>query len=159
MGSKSWNEALRDALGSGAIAAAATEGTAALLGARQSGSAVAPLNASSHVIYGEEAEHTHAADLKHTPLGVLINAGASFFWAALYEKAFGAAADRGDVGKAFAGALAVAGVAYLTDYHVVPKRLTPGWEAHMSHASLPLVYGALALSLPLRGLGRAHTRA
>jgi hypothetical protein len=159
MTSKSWNGALRDALWSGAIAAGAIGVTTAIRGARESGSAIAPINASSHVIFGAEALHTEGPDLKHTPLGELINAGASVFWAVLYEKAFGAAADRGDLGRALAGGAAVAGLAYLTDYHLVPKRLTPGWEARMSQPSVLLAYAALALTLPLRGLGRALARA
>jgi hypothetical protein len=159
MAYKSWNDALRDALWSGAIAAGATAVTAAICGARESGSAIAPLNAASHAIFGPEAQHARRPDLKHTPLGAVINAGASVFWAVLYEKAFGDAADRGDATKAIAGGAAVAGLAYLTDYHLVPKRLTPGWEARMSPDSLLLVYAALALSLPMRGLGRAVARA
>jgi hypothetical protein len=159
MRSKSWNDALHDAFGSGAIAAGAVSITAAICGKRESGSAIGSVNASSHAIFGPEAQHTQGPDLKHTPLGAFINAGASVFWAVLYEKAFGAAADRGDVTKALAGGAAIAGLAYVTDYHLVPKRLTPGWEARISSDSLLLVYAALALSLPVRGLGRALARA
>jgi hypothetical protein len=43
-------------------------------------------------------------------------------------------------------------VAYVVDYHVVPKRLTPGIESRLSCRSLLLVYVVLALSLGLGGL-------
>jgi hypothetical protein len=76
------------------------------------------------------------------------------FWASFYEKFFGRAADRGDVGTALLGGGLVAAAAYVTDYHVVPKRLTPGWEARISQPSLFAAYAVLALSLPLRGLLR-----
>lgn len=154
MAHKDWSEALRDALTSGAIAGAATAAVAALCGARESGSAVAPINATSHVVHGDEAGEVTEMDVSHTGLGFGIHAGSAMLWAALYEKAFGAAADRGEIGKALAGGYAVAALAYLTDYHGVPKRLTPGWEERVSGGSLMLIYTALALSLPLRGLLR-----
>jgi hypothetical protein len=43
----------------------------------------------------------------------------------------------------------VAGLAYLVDYHVVPRRLRPGFEAHLSAKSMVLVYGALAAGYAL----------
>jgi hypothetical protein len=33
------------------------------------------------------------------------------------------------------------------DYHVVPRRLTPGFEMRVSKSALALVYAALALGL------------
>ena len=44
--------------------------------------------------------------------------------------------------------------AYVVDYHLVPSRLTPGWERQISPRALALVFGALALSLPVRSLAR-----
>jgi hypothetical protein len=125
-------------------------------GALEGGSAVAPVNASTHFVFGREAENSVDVDLRHTPLGLLTNALACIFWAAVYETAFGAAANRGETAKAFLGGAAVAGLAYITDYHIVPRRLSPGWEAHLSKRSLLLAYTALALSLPLRGLARSR---
>ena len=40
-------------------------------------------------------------------------------------------------------------VAYATDYHVVPERLTPGFEKRLSNESLAIVYGVLAACLAL----------
>ncbi|CAI07401.1 hypothetical protein ebA2309 [Aromatoleum aromaticum EbN1] len=42
---------------------------------------------------------------------------------------------------------AVAAGAYVTDYYLVPKRFTPGYEKRLSGQSLALIYGALALGL------------
>jgi hypothetical protein len=153
---KTWTEAVSDAALTGSLACVATAAGAALCGLRDSGSAVAPINATSHVVWGEAAAAVEDIDWPHTALGFAVNYGASAFWAALYEKLFGAAAERRDVGTAAGGALAVTALAYLTDYHVVPKRLTPGWEKRIRPASLALVYGALAVSLPLRGLLRTR---
>ena len=74
------------------------------------------------------------------------------FWATFYERYFGRAADRGDVSTALVGGRIVAAAAYVTDYHLVPKRLSPGWEHRLSGRSLVATYAVLALSLRLRGL-------
>ncbi|HEX5421175.1 MAG TPA: hypothetical protein VFY39_14365 [Gammaproteobacteria bacterium] len=150
------NYAPRDAILSGAVACAATLLTVMWCGARESGSAVAPVNASMHFLFGREAETNVDVDLRHTALGLLTNAAGCVFWATLYEKAFGAAARCGKTAAALLGGAAVAGLAYVTDYHIVPRRLSPGWEAHISSRSLLLAYAALALSLPLRGLARSR---
>lgn len=46
----------------------------------------------------------------------------------------------------------MAALAYLVDYHLVPKRLTPGWEERVSDRSLAAIFGAMAVSLPIRRL-------
>jgi hypothetical protein len=56
------------------------------------------------------------------------------------------------------GGAGVSALAYVTDYHVVPKRLTPGWEERVSNRSLALIYAVLALSFPVRGLLRHWSR-
>lgn len=48
---------------------------------------------------------------------------------------------------ALLGGAATAALAYLTDYHVVPRRLTPGVEKRLTGRSLFLVFGALAVGL------------
>jgi hypothetical protein len=151
-----WSAALHKAVQSGAFAAGATAACAALAGARDSGSAVAPINATSHIAWGESAGNVASVDAKHTLLGGVLHVGACVFWATFYEKYFARAAERGEVGKALFGGGVVAAAAYVTDYHIVPKRLTPGWEYRISRRSLAAVYTALALSLPLRGLLRRH---
>jgi hypothetical protein len=50
------------------------------------------------------------------------------------------------------GGATIAGVAYVADYHLVPKRFTPGWEKRLDKASLALVYAMFGLALPLRNL-------
>ena len=156
MRNRNWDESLRSAAVSGALAAGATAMCAAVTGARDSGSAVAPINATSHIAWGASAGNVEEVDAKHTPLGAALHFGACVFWATLYERFFGRAAERRDVRTALLGGGAVAAAAYLTDYHVVPKRLTPGWEYRLAPRSLAAVYAVLALSLPLRGLLRGR---
>ena len=90
--------------------------------------------------------------------GVALHVGACIFWAVFYEKLFGRVADRGELPTALLGGAAVATAAYVTDYRVVPKRLTPGWESRVNGRSLAAIYTVLALSLPLRGLLRRNGR-
>jgi hypothetical protein len=155
---RTWSERAGDAAISGTIASVATAATAAACGARDSGSGIAAVNAVSHIIWGSDASNVRVADMKHTLPALLLNTGATIFWASVYEEIFGQAADRGHVPKALLGGGAVAALAYVTDYHVVPKRLTPGWEERVSNRSLGVLYVVLALSLPLRGLLRYWNR-
>lgn len=47
---------------------------------------------------------------------------------------------------------AVSTLACVTDYHVVPKRLTPGFELRLPAGALAAAYAALALGLSAREL-------
>src|SRR5688500_515379 len=44
-------------------------------------------------------------------------------------------------------AIGVSILAYVTDYYLVPRRFTPGFELSLSRRSCPWVYGALAAGL------------
>lgn len=143
---------LTDALISGTIAGVATALTATALGEKERSSPAQPLNATSHILFGDEAARQKRPSLKYTGTGFLLNHAATIMWAAVYEELFGQAADSRQVGKALAGGAAVAGLAYLTDYFLIPERFTPGYEKPLSGGALATIFGALALSLPLRGL-------
>ena len=54
---------------------------------------------------------------------------------------------KGDVTATLLSGAAVSALAYLTDYHVVPSRLTPGFEKRLGGRSLLAIYAALAFSL------------
>ena len=94
MRSKTWTEALRDGFITGAIVGAATTAAVAVAGRRDSGSSIAPINATSHIVHGSKAATVTDVDVAHTALGFLLNMGAAVMWSTLYEKAFGAEADR-----------------------------------------------------------------
>lgn len=133
---------------SGAAAGVATTVTALLAGRREAGSYAAPLNATSHAVWGEAAARQDDVSLKYTGVGLLFNCAASLFWAGFYEKWFASGAGRRQRRAMFRplmGAAAVTAGAYVTDYYLVPKRLTPGFEKRVSGKSLATIYGALAL--------------
>jgi hypothetical protein len=55
-----------------------------------------------------------------------------------------------------ASAAAVAALAYVVDYHLIPRRLTPGWELRLSRGSVALGFVALGVGLGVAGLLRAR---
>lgn len=135
-------------LTSGTAAGIATTAVAALAGKRETGSYAAPLNATSHALWGDKAARQDRFSLKYTATGLLLNFWASVMWAAIYEKLFGAArAEHRSPLRPLVGAAAVTAGAYLTDYHLVPERLTPGFEKRLSGKSLATIYVALALGM------------
>jgi hypothetical protein len=46
----------------------------------------------------------------------------------------------------------VSAAAYITDYHFVPRRLSPGFELRIPPAALAAIYAALALGLASKDL-------
>ncbi|WP_019140500.1 hypothetical protein [Noviherbaspirillum massiliense] len=152
---------VRQALVSGTVAAATTSLAAALAGKRETGSYVAPLNATSHIIWGDQEARQNDTSFKYTLTGVLLNYGAGIFWAAFYERWFGRGGHpdaQRSLSRPLIGAAVVTAGAYLTDYYLVPKRFTPGYELRLSGKSLLAIYGALALGLAMRDM-RADIRA
>jgi hypothetical protein len=141
---------LTDALVSGTLAGLGSAAAATLAGRAQGQAPAAVLNAVSHVLWGDRAARQDAASARYTLTGFVINHAASVFWASCYE-ALRRRAPAGAVGALASGA-AVAAAAYVVDYHVVPRRLTPGYELRLRGPGLALIYGTIALSLALRDM-------
>lgn len=125
----------------------ATTALTAWLGKRETGSAAAPFNATSHIVHGEEAVRHDEPSAKYTLTGVLLNAGAMAAWSGIQELAFGRWARKGTPARALASGAATSVLAYVTDYYVVPKRLTPGFEKRLSKKAMLATYVGLALAL------------
>lgn len=123
---------------SGALAGTAAAIAVSLAGRRQARAYAAPLNATSHIVWGDAAARRNAVSAKYTGTGALLHYGASLLWAAFCELLPGRAPVRAAI---------TAATAYVVDYHVVPRRLTPGFELRVSAGALAMVYGALALGL------------
>lgn len=154
--------AIQRALTSGTLAGLAIAATTALAGKRETGSYAAPLNATSHIFWGDKAARQNGASLKYTLTGFVLNHASAIFWAAIYEKFFGAPSAqtgrRDSLLRPLVGGAIVTAGAYLTDYYLVPERLTPGFEKRLSGKSLATVYGVLALGLAARDLMTRNTR-
>lgn len=142
LGMSSFNRISRALLAS-AVSSAAT--TAALCGfsSKDTGSSAAALNAVSHILWGDKAAKHNQWDVRHTLAGTLLNAGAMGMWSGVLaffpqpRSLFGAVRN----------ATLVSGLAYVTDYHVVPRRLNPGFEQRLSSKSLFGTYAVLAAAL------------
>jgi hypothetical protein len=143
------NDLLSHTLETGAITSVTTGLAIAACGQAELGNAVAPLNAVSHILWGDKAAAQDGLSAQFTLTGVALNSLAVTAWGAVHEYLCGDAIDRGDVVPSLLGGIAVAGVAYVIDYYLVPKRLTPGFEMRLSGKSLFGIYATLALSLAL----------
>jgi hypothetical protein len=140
---------LREGAIAGSVASVLSTIALAALGKRQAGSMQAPINAVSHWIWGDEALHEDRATLRHTLTGLLTQHAASIFWATLYALAWGHRPEAKRAPQAVAGAIATTAIAYVVDYKVVPKRLTPGYEHRLDGRGMFVVYAALAAGLAL----------
>jgi hypothetical protein len=156
------NNTVSRALISGTVAGLSVALAASLPGKRETGSYAAPLNATSHIAWGDEAAQEDDVSSKYTGVGFVLNLASGIFWAAFYERFFGQPATNPDAARQFVnpivGAAAVTAIAYVTDYYLVPRRFTPGFEKRLSGKSLAAVYGALALGLAAPGMVRAAMR-
>lgn len=137
---------IADTLTTGAVATTATTLAVAALGAAEDGNPVAPINAVSHIVWGDETARVEHADVRHTAVGAVLNAAAVTGWAGVHELLMPRDGPRG-LGQALVTGAAVSALAYVTDYHVVPRRFTPGFEKRLSGRSLFGVYAVLALAL------------
>lgn len=148
------NSLLGRSMISGTVSGIAASVAAALAGRRETGSYAAPINATSHIAWGDEAARHDNASAKYTLTGFLLNHAAAVMWAAVYEKWVAPRVSRwlADTPQAallapVVSAAVVTAGAYVTDYYLVPKRFTPGYEKRLSGRSMALIYGALALGL------------
>lgn len=164
---------------SGTIGGLAAAAAASLAGKREDGSYAGPLNATSHIIWGDEAARQDEPSLKYTLTGFLLNHASAIFWALFYEKLLGKGEKRqswhhpknwnqgarGDrttaaptedaILKPILDSAAVTAGAYLIDYHLIPRRFTPGFEKRLSGKSMAAVFVALAAGLAARDIIQA----
>jgi hypothetical protein len=139
---------LNSALIAGTVATGATTAAALALGARQARTPWAALDATSHIAWGERATRHAELDAKHTGIGALLNAGAMFLWAGVHAVLAGGSRS---IARQAAAGVATSALAYAVDYHVVPRRLTPGFERVINRRAVGAIYGVLALSLAAGG--------
>lgn len=148
---------VRTAVYSGTGAALAALITVTLMSRREGHSAARPVNATSHVLWGEEDALREQIDAAHTLPGLLINVGSAFFWGAVFTfLRFPAskATVAGTIGRAFGTSL----LAAVVDYGFVPKRLRPGWELALQVRSVVLAFAAMGAGLAAGDLAARQER-
>lgn len=144
-----WAKALREGAVTGSLASLLSTAVLAAAGARQNGSAVAPINAVSHWLWGDESLRVDRPTLRHTLAGYLTQHAASIFWATLYSRIWGHRDTAKQLPQAVAGGVATSAIAYIVDYQLIPKRLTPGYEHRVSTGAMVAIYAALAAGFAL----------
>jgi hypothetical protein len=137
---------IRRAAASGTVAGLCAAGAAAYGARREGTTACAPINAVTHCLWPRRAVRERGFSVRHTLLGLSIHQAAAIFWALLFERIV-PRSPREHALAVLAVAAGTAATAYCVDYHVVPKRLTPGFEAHLGGRSMTRVYVGIALGL------------
>jgi hypothetical protein len=139
-----------DALVSGSVAALLSTLVTSWASQRETGHPASGTNATSHWVWGRRAFRQDQAALRYTLVGYLIHHASSIWWAAVHTAWLQRANGRGRLAKA----IAVTAAAYVVDYRVVPRRLTPGFEARLSTPMVGLIYAAFAVGLAVARVTR-----
>ena len=132
------------ALGSGTLASLLSTAAIAALSRYETCRAVRGTNDTSHWLWGDAAFRVRRLDARHTFAGPAIQHACSVFWAIGYEVWQRRPAR---ARTTIARAAGIAALAAAVDYTVVPKRLTPGFERHLSKPAMVGVYAAFAAGL------------
>lgn len=146
-----WKRKAGEGLLSGTLAGLFSAAVLLAAGKRENGSAVAPVNAESHWLWGDESLREDRPTLRHTLTGILTHQGSTVFWATLYALLRGRKAVR-TVPEALIGGLATSVAAAAIDYTLVPRRLTPGFEHRLSKGAMVGVFAAIAGGVALGAL-------
>ncbi len=77
-----WQHTLQDALRAGKIVGTATAIATVICGVLENGNAVAPINAISHIMWGDEALEAEAVSVRYTVTALALNDLAGVGWAA-----------------------------------------------------------------------------
>lgn len=135
------------AMVSGTLASVLSTSVLALLGKRRMGKPFAPTNATSHWLWGnDEAFNALDPSLRHTAVGYATHHASAIMWALFYHRWLDAERDRTPATIVRDAAL-MSAIAAFVDYRLTPKRLTPGFEAHLSRANMVGVFAAVAAGL------------
>lgn len=129
------------------LGAVVTMGVLMLVTLREKKPALEGVNAISHIFFDKQAMGQAKFSAKYTLSGLLLNFGAMLGWAAVAEASFVfLKLPAREFVTSTMVAIVVSVMAYVVDFHVVPKRLTPGFEIVVSKRSLLIIYVGLALA-------------
>lgn len=121
---------------------------------RNTGQAATATNATSHWLWGERAMHRQAPSVRHTVVGYAIHHASSVFWAIAFERLL--LRKRPTVRRTLAAAAGTSVGAFVVDYGMTPRRLTPGFERHLHARGMALTYAAIAVGFAATALLRAR---
>jgi hypothetical protein len=144
-----WKRSAQRSLLNGSVTNLCVAAMAAWCGRQEHGRTITPVNAISHILWGDQAAATNDVSWKYTGAGLALNEAACVFWALLYE-ALAQRRTTGPARRVLYGA-GVAALAYVTDYHLIPRRFTPGFELHLPRRRFLPIYAGLAAGLLVGG--------
>lgn len=155
-----WIDSGRQALISGTLASVLSTSVLAWLGKRRLGKPLAPTNATSHWLWGDtESFNALNPSVRHTAVGYATHHASALMWAFFYHRLLASERERAPLTILRDAALLTA-TAACVDYALMPKRLTPGFEAHLSRGNMIGVFAAIAAGLALGAmLTSRHERA
>lgn len=136
-------------IASGCLSGLAVTAAAAWRARAEGQSGWKPINGISHILWGPRAATEQHFTAQYTGSGLLLNAVACGFWGWLYGVIGQSKPAPHSYSQSAGRGIAVAALAYVTDYYLVPRRFTPGFELSLSRRSFPWLYGALAVGLIL----------
>ena len=114
-----------------------------------------PVHAVSHILFGDKVMHETRFHARYWISGFVLNAGAMYGWAVVAELGYlWLSLKAGDLITAALMAIALTIIAFITDFHIVPKRFTPGFEKVISRYALYTVYLCLAIGFVFGGMYR-----
>jgi hypothetical protein len=146
-GAQRWISAGKRAVLSGSLASVLSTAALAWLGKRRIGKPFAPTNATSHWLWGdEEAFNALEPSLRHTGVGYATHHASAIMWALFFHRWLAAERERRPL-VILRDAAAMSAIAAFVDYRLTPKRLTPGFEAHLTPANMVGVFAAVAAGL------------
>ena len=131
---------------SGTVASMASTAALAIRGKKEKPSS-RPINAISHWVQGKGTTRHRDVTVGHTLLGYGIHHASSILWATAYEKWLERQPHKLSSSKILLGAGATAGLACFIDRKLIPKRLQPDNEKHLSRRALVTSYSTFALGL------------
>lgn len=137
---------LRTVALSGLAAAVLAGAGLGLMSAAETGSFLAPLNATSHWLFGAEAAARPGLRAGPTTVGLATHVAASLFWAAVMALALWRWRMTRPLPLMAAG-LATAALAGLIDYGILPRALSPGWHLVLPPAAVAAGFACLGLGL------------
>ncbi len=126
--------------------------TAAMMSASQieAGEPFAPFNAICHMVDGDAKQFGDSFNPRDSLLGIALNCSAMVAWGVIYQALF----RKSKFPTSVATGLATAAGAYVVDYHLVPKRFTPGIEKKISGKAIFSIYVVLGLTLGIMAAAR-----
>ena len=131
-------------LRSGSVASVLSTLVVTCFSRARSRAAAAGTNAASQWFWYPRARDVDRPSLKYTAAGYAVHHASSLFWAAGYEAM---RPEQARLSGRIARAAGIAALAYIVDYHVVPRRLSPGFEHRIGAAGILSAYAAFALGL------------